>query len=547
MTSHEAATPKTHASELQEDSKRTSMTVDESGTHEDRGTPSASDRTGVDEKKQSKVIERSRTENADEDEDVLIVDWDGADDPMNPKNWSYKKKWAATIVVSSFTFISPVSSSMIAPATGRLAEDFGITSSVVMALATSVFVLAYAFGPLVLGPLSEIFGRSRVLQLANLFYLVWNLACGFAQNTGQLIAFRFLAGLGGSAPLAAGGGVLSDIWAPEERGRAIAIYSLAPLLGPVLGPIAGAWVGEKSTWRWVFWSTSIVCVAVQISGLFFLRETYAPILLGQKAARIRKELLQDPEKGRGRVVKTIYDTDDRHWKTIMTRSLVRPFALFFREPIVQILGVYMAFIYGVFYLFLTTMPSIFEGVYKMPVGTAGLNYLALGVGLSGASQFNARAMDKIYIHLKRKNNGEGKPEFRLPPMIPGTILLPIGLFLTGWSAQKHVHWIVPDIGIAFIGAGMILTFQSIQIYVVDAFGLYAASALAAVSFLRSIAGFGFPLFAPTMYKHLGFGKGDSILGALAIIFGCPAPFIFWKYGERIRLSSRYARRPPVSK
>ncbi|KAG9223391.1 hypothetical protein CCMSSC00406_0007578 [Pleurotus cornucopiae] len=490
---------------------------------------------------------------------VLIVDWDGPDDPQNPKNWSYRKKWAATLVVSSFTFISPVSSSMIAPAADDMSRDFGITSSVVTALTISVFVLAYAIGPLFLGPLSEIFGRSRVVQLANLFYLgqcspsppvftpdwalAWNIGCGFAQNTGQLIAFRFLAGLGGSAPLSIGGGVISDTWGTHERGKAIAIYSLAPLLGPVIGPVAGAWIAEKSTWRWVFWSTSIVCVAIQISGLFFLRETFAPVLLEQKAKEMRQSM--DLENGPYKEVRTVYDGADRSWQAIMTRSLTRPFMLFFNEPILQVFGVYMAFVYGVFYLFLTTMPLIFEGAYHQRPGIAGLHYIAIGVGLTGASQFNARVMDRIYAYLKKKNGDNGRPEYRLPSMVPGTLMLPVGLLINGWSAQNHVHWIVPDIGTALVGAGIILNFQSIQVYVVDTFSLYAASALAAVTFLRSVAGFAFPLFAPQMYKVLGFGKGDTILAAVAIVIGCPAPFLFWRYGERIRHASRYARKPAL--
>lgn len=144
-------------------------------------------------------------------------------------------------------------------------------------------------------------------------------------------------------------------------------------------------------------------------------------------------------------------------------------------------------------------------------------------------------------------------------MVPGSIFLPIGLFITGWTAQAHTHWIGPDIvrilsfplhchnntdplqGIACVGAGVILNFQSIQTYVIDAFTLHAASALAAVTFLRSCAGFGFPLFAPTMYKALGYGKGDTILACVAIAIGCPAPWFFWKYGERIRAASRYAQ------
>jgi MFS family permease len=83
------------------------------------------------------------------------------------------------------------------------------------------------------------------------FSLVWNTVCGFAESKSSLIAFRFLAGLGGSAPLSIGGGVIGDLFDAERRGQAIAIYSLAPLIAPVVGPVAGAWIAEKSTWRWV--------------------------------------------------------------------------------------------------------------------------------------------------------------------------------------------------------------------------------------------------------------------------------------------------------
>jgi len=130
------------------------------------------------------------------------VTWNGPDDPENPKNWTLRNKWAATIVVSSFTFISPVSSSMVAPALTAIAKEFHITNEVEIQLTLSIFVLAYAIGPLFLGPLSEIYGRVPVLQLSNLFYLVFNIACGVSKSKGQLIAFRFLSGLGGSAPLA---------------------------------------------------------------------------------------------------------------------------------------------------------------------------------------------------------------------------------------------------------------------------------------------------------------------------------------------------------
>ncbi len=75
-------------------------------------------------------------------------------------------------------------------------------------MALSIFVLGYAVGPLFFGPLSEVFGRARVLQASNVFYLAWNLGCGFAQNSAEFFVFRFLAGIGGSAPLSVGGGAL---------------------------------------------------------------------------------------------------------------------------------------------------------------------------------------------------------------------------------------------------------------------------------------------------------------------------------------------------
>ncbi|KAI0002444.1 MFS polyamine transporter [Russula compacta] len=488
---------------------------------------------------QSRPLDLSSTQ-ASGDDHVLTVDWDGPDDPENPRNWSFRRKWGATVIVSAFTFISPVSSSMIAPASGQLAEHFDIHSTVLLAMITSVFVLAYAVGPLFLGPLSELYGRSHVIQVSNLWYLVWNLACGFAQSKNELIAFRFLSGLGGSAPLAIGGGVIGDLFDAEHRGQAISIYSLAPLLGPVIGPVAGAWIAEKSTWRWVFWSTSIVDAAIQGFGVLFLQETYAPILLERKAAAIRKTM--DEEKASGVTIRISTDTTDRRWKAVFSKALIRPFRLFIYEPIVQLLGLYMAFVYGLLYLFITTIPSIFQDVYHDRVGISGLHYLALGIGLTGASQINARIIDRVYVLLKSRNGGVGKPEFRLLNIVPGTIFLPIGLLIMGWSAQERVFWLVPDVGTVLVGAGTIVAFQSIQTYVIDSFTMHAASALAAVAFLRSLAGFGFPLFAPTMYNALGYGKGDTILAIVAIVVGCPAPWLFWFYGERIRNASRFARK-----
>ena len=299
-------------------------------------------------------LEKKKTSRSTKDSN--LVTWSGPTDPENPKNWSKRRRWAATFVVSSFTFISPVSSSMVAPALSSISKEFGITTVVEEQLVLSVFVLAYAIGPLFLGPLSEIYGRVPVLQLANLFYLIFNLACGFSKNKGEMIAFRFLSGLGGSAPLALGGGVLSDCWRPDERGAAISIYSLAPLLGPAIGPIAGGFISENTTWRWAFYATSIADGLIQVSGLFFLRETYAPKLLHAKANKLRKETGNAD-------LHTEYEHPERSLANTLKRSLGRPFILLGSQPIVQALAVYMAYLYGLMYLVLSTFPTLWATRY----------------------------------------------------------------------------------------------------------------------------------------------------------------------------------------
>ena len=140
--------------------------------------------------------------------DPNLVAWSSESDPENPKNWTNKQKMTVTVIVSTFTFMSPVSSSMVAPALSKLGDDLCMQKKIEVEMALSIFVLGYALGPLFFGPISEVFGRSRVLQLSNLFYLCWNLGCGFAQNKVEFFIFRFLAGIGGSAPLAVGAGVI---------------------------------------------------------------------------------------------------------------------------------------------------------------------------------------------------------------------------------------------------------------------------------------------------------------------------------------------------
>ncbi|KAL3477168.1 MFS general substrate transporter [Aspergillus californicus] len=478
-------------------------------------------------------LEKSQTPRSETD--PKLITWNGPDDPENPKNWPINKKWAIVLTVSCFTFISPVSSSMVAPALTTMAKDLGITDSVESQLTLSVFVLAYAVGPLFLGPLSEIYGRVIVLQLSNLFYLVFNIGCAVSQTKAQMIVCRFFAGLGGSAPLAVGGGVLSDCFTPDQRGKSIAVYSLAPLLGPAVGPIAGGFIAEHTTWRWVFYATSIADGAIQIVGLFLLKETYAPRLLQMRAKKLRKES-GDPS----------YQTEiERQNKTlgeIIRTALIRPFRLLTTQPIVQAIALYLAYAYGIMYLVLSTFPTLWTGenYYNESIGIGGLNYISLGVGFWLGSQICAPLNDRIYRRLKAQNNGIGQPEFRVPLLSISAFMLPAGLFIYGWTGEKQTHWIAPNIGAALFGMGTIITFQCAQTYLIDSYTRFAASALAASACMRSLCGFSFPLFAPYMYDKLHFGWGNSLLGFISLVLGIPAPIFLWKFGPLLRKKSPYA-------
>ncbi|CAG9976213.1 unnamed protein product [Clonostachys byssicola] len=466
-----------------------------------------------------------------ERQDPNLVTWAGPDDVENPKNWPNGIKWRYTVAVSLLVFISPVSSAMIAPAMENLGTELGMNSEIEVYLSLAIFILAYAVGPIFFGPASELYGRVQLLQISNLWYIAWNLGCGFAQNKSQFFAFRFLAGIGGSAPLALGGGAISDIWSAEQRGKAMGLYTLGPMLGPVVGPIGGGFIAEYTTWRWVFWSTSAAAAVVQLVGVFWLKESHPATLLRWK----RNALF--------RATRNInLHTEEKHesFPVKLGNAVLRPARLFATQPIVTCISVYMAYLFGVTYLMFATFPTIWTKIYGEKQSIGGLNYLSIAVGSFVGLFINIRFVDRIYKSLKAKNNDVGRPEFRMPCMMVGSVITTIGLFWYGWSIQGRAHWIMPNIGALIYTAGTISCLQGMQTYIVDCYQTYAASALAACAILRSLAGFGFPLFAPYLYKDLGYGWGTTVLAFLSIAIGWTAPFIFWYFGPKLRAISQYA-------
>ncbi|ETS81898.1 hypothetical protein PFICI_06900 [Pestalotiopsis fici W106-1] len=465
----------------------------------------------------------------EEETDPHLVTFDEPFDAENPQTWPSNRKWAVTNVLSATGFNRIMVSTIMAPALPALAAELGMsTTESVMSL--SIYVLATALGPLLIGPLSEMYGRQIVLHASNAWFLLWNIVCGFANTKELLIASRFLAGFGASAIYSLAGGVLGDVWSAEQRGRSLGLYILIPILGSAVGPIIGGFMAARTTWRWMFWATSIFQGLMIAVSLVVFKETYAPLILKRRAEQRRRET------GDARYYTAFERRDEqRSLLAVLGRTLTRPLRLLAFHPIIQVTAAIEAFYYGLLYIVLSSFASVWTDQYGQSTEVSGLHYITCALGEVAGGLVGGPLMDFMYRHmLQRAGNGEHLPEFRLPLIVPVAILGPIGLFVYGWAAEFRVHWIVVDIGVFIYMFGGQITGMPLQAYVMDAYPEHTSSALSAAQFLRSMAAFSFPLFAPSMYAALGYGWGNSTIAFIALVFGIPAPLMLWYWGARLR-------------
>ncbi|KFA45653.1 hypothetical protein S40293_08913 [Stachybotrys chartarum IBT 40293] len=454
--------------------------------------------------------------------DPFLVAFDPSFDPENPRTWSTGRKWAVTDVLSATGFNRIMVSTIMAPALPSIARELSMNpAESVMAL--SIYLLATAFGPLVMGPLSEMYGREPVLHASNIWFLVWNIACGFANSKHLLIGARFLAGLGASAIYALAGGVLGDVWGPEQRGRSLSIYLLIPLLGPIIG----GFMAGRTTWRWMFWATSIFQAVMILVSFTTFKETHPEVILRRRARKLRNESA-NPR----------YQTADErlHGNKSLFRSLgralSRPIRLLMFHPVIQITSIISAFSYGLLYISLSTFSELWTSRYGQSVEISGLHYIACALGEIAGSLLGGKLMD---LSFKRQISvREHVPEHRILQTFPGAVVAPFGLLLYGWTAQYQLHWSIVDIGMFLFAFGGQIAAMPLSAYVMDAYPDHTGSAVAATQFLRSLTAFLFPLFAPYMYAALEYGWGNTTLALAGLVIGLPAPLVIWWFGSRLR-------------
>ncbi|KAL8704661.1 MAG: hypothetical protein Q9201_002195 [Fulgogasparrea decipioides] len=444
-------------------------------------------------------------------------------DPGNPMSFSTIKKWTITVLVAFVTLAVAFVSSAYSGGVVEIAEEFH-TSEEVATLGVSLKgasysprkTLGYQIADRCLNSYADRtrYGRQIILCGTYCALTAFNAGAAGSKNIESLLVLRFFAGAFGSSALTNSGGVIADMFPASERGLAMSVFAAA-------GPIVGGFVGETVGWRWLEGIMAILTGALWIIGSLTIPETYAPLLLRNRAAKLSQDsayvYLSKLEVGKPKPSLT------ESFKT----ALSRPWILLIREPIVLLLSVYM----------------VYQKNRHWSQGVGSLPFLSVLVGMLAAVIYTIPD-NKRYQRAEQTAKSEGghgaPPEARLPPCMVGSVCLPIGLFVFAWTNYPRIHWIVSVMFTAPFGFGMVLLFLSVMNYLIDAYTIYAASVLAANSVLRSIFGAVFPLFTSYMYDGLGIHWASSIPAFLALVC-VPFPFLFYRSGPAIRMKCKFAR------
>ncbi|KAK6387350.1 hypothetical protein LTS17_000617 [Exophiala oligosperma] len=472
-------------------------------------------------------------------QEEYVVEFDGKDDPTHPQNWPFKRKFYIGAILAYTCLGSTFTSSVFSASTFSVAAHFGVSVEVAT-LSTSLYVLGYAFGPLIWGPFSELQGRKLPILVGVFGFSVFCFGCAVSKDLQTLMITRFFTGFFGSCPLAVVAAAFSDMFDNRQRGVAIVIFSSMVFMGPMLGPFIGGFINESYLgWRWNLYLPGIMGSFALILVALFLPETYAPVVLVEKAKELRRRT-----KNWG--IHAKQEEVEVDFRELVTKNFSRPIRLLVSEPIILAITIYMSFIYGLLYCFLTAYPLVFQGVHHMKPGVSGLPFFGMVVGIfivAGYIIFDARAYNKKL----QANGGIPVPEWRLPPVIVGGVLFALGLFWFGWSGYlESVPWIVPTLSGLFTGFGLLAIFIQCFNYIIDSYLMFAASAIAANTFLRSCFAAGFPLFARQMFDNLGINWAGTLLGCLAAIC-VPIPICFYLFGKKLRQRSKFAPTMTVKK
>ncbi|KAE8367279.1 major facilitator superfamily domain-containing protein [Aspergillus caelatus] len=476
---------------------------------------------------QTHDVEQNKPSPATESEhghDPNEVDWDGPADPHNPRNWSAWRRGMLVGIVTCVVFSTSIASSAVAPAVPQILREFNSNNAEIGTFIVTIELLGTGVGPILMGPMSEVVGRRIIYNCANIGFSAFTIGCALTPSLAGLVVLRFLQGCAASCSLNNAGGTISDLVPIHRRGFAMSMYSVGFLLGPAVGPVAGSFLAASKGWRWVFWLLLIVNGTMGVICALTYTETYAPVILERKVKKLREKTGNQALYAKGQRQLPV--------RTVLRRAITRPVKMFLFCPVVTGLAVYNAVVYGFTYLLFSTFSVVFEDQYHFDQGRLGLVYLGLAIGFLVSLSIASVVNDRTHKRLS-KEHGATKPEFRLVSLVYGAIAIPIGFFIYGWTVQYHVDSVVPIFATGIVGFGVMFTFIPFNVYMIDAYTKYAASAIAAGNILRSLSAALLPLVGVPLYSKLGYGWGNALLAFITLGLGAMS-LLFRRYGEEWR-------------
>ncbi|KAH3678138.1 hypothetical protein WICMUC_001702 [Wickerhamomyces mucosus] len=486
-------------------------------------------------KEANKEFQSSASSSEDEGIDPATLEWDSPTDPENPKNWSNFRKWFVTMTTALICLVVTFGSSLYVTGVPDLVVKLGVSEELAISGLT-FYLLGLAFGPALAAPISELAGRRIVYIISLPVSMLFTMGIVLAKNIRTILVLRFFSGFFASPAMAVAGGTVADMWDYEMIGIAMSGFCLSPFMGPVLGPVISSFAAEKKGWRWPMY-INLIFAGLVLVPVLFSPETYKPILLKKRALK------------RGIKLKVNNIPASKKLELLFTITLATPMKMLIVEPIVMVFSIYAAFVFAVLFGFFEAYPIIFRGVYKMSIGISGLTFIGIMIGFFLGILLYV-VVDRFKFFAKNADGTRGKrddqgrliidaPESRLILMKIGAVALPPSLFWLGWSSKPSVHWISSVIAGVPFGFGLLLVFFTTMLYFSMSYPpLSLASALAANNLLRYILASVFPLFTVQMYDKLGVDWASSLFAFIAVAL-VPVPWIFEKWGPRLRLSSTY--------
>ncbi|PMD30724.1 multidrug transporter [Hyaloscypha variabilis F] len=463
-------------------------------------------------------------------DDRTLVDWYTTDDPENPYNWSSAKKFI-------YSFAVYFGSSVYSPASEGVMKEFGVGNAAA-SLGLAIYVLAYGMGPMLFSPLSEIpaFGRNPIYVGTLIIFVILTIPAALVHSFPGLLILRFWSGFFGSPCLATGAATFQDMYPMIKVPYSLAFWAGSVTLGPALAPIiAGFSISAEGSegWHWISWEMLWLSAPICLIMLISLPETSSSNILLRRARRLRKVT------GNGNLfAQSEIDQVGMNAGDIAYEALIKPWQINALDPAVAFTTLYTALVYGIFYSFFEAFPLVFPVLYGFNLGESSLPFPSVVVALLICMP----AYCGYYYYVVEpqvKKTGFGLSEQRLIPGLVSAFFVPIGLFVFAWTANGHVHWIVPTIGVGLVMVGAYTIMQSIFMYLPFTYPQYAASLFAANDFARSAFAAGCIIFTGPMFRSLGVAKGCTLLAGLSC--GCTVLLYFlFYYGASLRKRSRFA-------